>query len=65
MARFDLTDFEWSIIQREYENWSRDRPVVDTAHRTLETCVAEAIRLLAEIRSAFQPKLNFRLRQDS
>ncbi len=35
-----------AVVARAYEEWKRDRLVVDTAHRNLEACVDEALDLL-------------------
>jgi len=37
---------DWNtVVDREYEEWNRDRFVIDTAHRTLDACVTEIILL--------------------
>jgi transposase len=43
MARFDLTDFEWSVIQSLFPTkvrgvkWAEDRRVLNGAFRLLQT----------------------------
>jgi predicted kinase len=38
----------WSAVEvRAYDEWKRDRLVIDTAHRRLEDCVEEALSLLS------------------
>jgi predicted kinase len=41
----NLPDWD-AVVARLYDNWNRDRLVVDTAHRSLEVCVEEAFDLL-------------------
>jgi predicted kinase len=39
---------DWTAVEvRAYDEWSRDRLVVDTAHRSLEQCVEEALNLVS------------------
>jgi predicted kinase len=39
---------DWNAVEvRAYEPWKRDRLVIDTAHRSLEECVADALSLLS------------------
>lgn len=38
---------DWhAVTERAYDDWRRDRCVIDTAHRSLESCVDEALALL-------------------
>ena len=40
---------DWNAVaSRVYDNWNRDRLVIDTAHRSLEVCVDEAFDLLGK-----------------
>jgi predicted kinase len=41
----NLPDWD-AVVARLYDNWNRDRLVVDTAHRSLEVCMEEAFDLL-------------------
>ncbi|HWG05961.1 MAG TPA: AAA family ATPase [Beijerinckiaceae bacterium] len=45
IAGLVLPDWE-AVIQRSYDGWSRSRHVVDTAHRSLETCVDEVLAIV-------------------
>jgi predicted kinase len=39
---------DWNAVEaRAYDEWNRDRLVIDTAHRSLEECVEEALDLLS------------------
>ena len=40
---------DWDAVAvRAYDQWNWDRLVIDTAHRSLEVCVEEALNLLRE-----------------
>ncbi|HEY3797242.1 MAG TPA: ATP-binding protein [Caulobacteraceae bacterium] len=44
---------DWAAVTgREYHPWDRERVVIDTGHRPLEACVAEALAALADRRQA-------------
>jgi hypothetical protein len=39
-----LPDWQ-AVVRRAYDSWDRNRLVIDTAHRTLDACVEEALIL--------------------
>ena len=42
---FELPDWQ-AVATRDYHAWDRDHPVIDTAGRTVEACVDEALAAL-------------------
>lgn len=45
VAGLKLPDWN-AVARRAYDEWDRDRFIIDTAHRSLDACVEEALDLL-------------------